>query len=155
VNFVTRVIVSALAIWLTSLLSMSVSLYSDGSTLGVALAALLIGLILTLVNTVFRPVVKLLSLPLYLLTFGSVLPCGQRLDVMGSGSHLRPTVSLRWFADFRRGGNLHMGGTFAFDYPNRLKPVRAQTEQPSGPRCLALSSFVTLRASRGILCVGW
>ena len=69
-NFVTRVVVSALAIWLTTLLSGHVALYSDGSVAGQVISALLIGLVLTAVNTLFRPVVKLLSLPLYLLTFG-------------------------------------------------------------------------------------
>ena len=70
VNFITRVIVSALAIWLTTVLSSEVVLVTDGSTLGIVISAALVGLILTLVNMIFRPVVKLLSLPLYLLTFG-------------------------------------------------------------------------------------
>ena len=69
-NFVTRVVVSALAVWITTLLSSHVRLASDGSTLGIILSALLIGLVLTLVNMIFRPVIKLLSFPLYLLTFG-------------------------------------------------------------------------------------
>ena len=43
---------------------------SDGSALGSVVSAVPAGLILTLVNMVFRPVVKLLSLPLYLSTFG-------------------------------------------------------------------------------------
>jgi len=70
VNFATRVVVSALAVWITTLLSSHVRLASDGSILGIILSALLIGLVLTLVNMIFRPVIKLLSFPLYLLTFG-------------------------------------------------------------------------------------
>ena len=69
-TFVTRVVVSALAVWITTLLSAHVHLASDGSALGIVLSALLIGLVLTLVNMIFRPVIKLLSFPLYLLTFG-------------------------------------------------------------------------------------
>ena len=69
-TFATRVVVSALAVWITSLISSHVRLASDGSTLGIILSALLIGLVLTLVNMIFRPVIKLLSFPLYLLTFG-------------------------------------------------------------------------------------
>jgi putative membrane protein len=70
VNFVTRVVVSALAVWITTLISSQVRLASDGSTLGLILSALIIGLVLTLVNMIFRPVIKLLSMPLYFLTFG-------------------------------------------------------------------------------------
>jgi len=70
VNFATRVVVSALAVWITTLISNQVRLASDGSTLGLVISALAIGLILTLVNMLFRPVIKVLSFPLYLLTFG-------------------------------------------------------------------------------------
>jgi len=70
VSFVTRVAVSALAIWITTLLSSHVRLAHDGSTFGIIVSALLVGLVLTLVNMIFRPVVKLLSFPLYLLTLG-------------------------------------------------------------------------------------
>lgn len=69
-NFVTRVVISALAVWITTLLSGHVRLAHDGSLLGIVLSALLIGLVLTLVNMIFRPVVKVLSFPLYILTFG-------------------------------------------------------------------------------------
>ena len=69
-NFVTRVVVSALAVWITTLISSQVRLASDGSTLGLIVSALIIGLVLTLVNMIFRPVIKLLSMPLYFLTFG-------------------------------------------------------------------------------------
>ena len=70
VNLTVRVLVSALAVWVTSLLSADVVLRHGGSVLSAVLSALAIGLVLTLVNAILRPVVKFLSLPLYLLTFG-------------------------------------------------------------------------------------
>lgn len=69
-NFIARVAFSALAIWITSLLTTHMSLASDGSIIGIITSALTVGLVLTLVNMLFRPIVKFFSLPLYFLTFG-------------------------------------------------------------------------------------
>ncbi|MDR2703578.1 MAG: phage holin family protein [Cellulomonadaceae bacterium] len=69
-NFLARVAFSALAIWVTSLLTRNVALASDGTAFGTIISALLVGLVLTLVNTLIRPVVKFFSLPMYFLTFG-------------------------------------------------------------------------------------
>ena len=45
-------------------------LSSDGSTLGILTTALTVGLLLTLVNMIIRPIVKFFSMPLYFLSFG-------------------------------------------------------------------------------------
>jgi len=70
-GFLARVGLSALALWVTSLLIPGrFHVLSNGSWLGLIVSLLLVALVLTLVNSIIRPFVKLLSLPLYLLTFG-------------------------------------------------------------------------------------
>ena len=70
--FILRVIVNGVAIWLTTLIlrpSFDVAT-GDGSTSRRVLAFLVVGLIFGLVNAIIKPLVKLLSLPLYILTLG-------------------------------------------------------------------------------------
>ncbi|WP_041582829.1 phage holin family protein [Xylanimonas cellulosilytica] len=70
-NFVVRVLVTALALWLTSLVIPShLDVIDDGSKGGTVIAVLLVALVFNLVNLVVKPLVKLLSLPLYILTLG-------------------------------------------------------------------------------------
>lgn len=104
VNFLARVAFSALAIWITSLLTQHLWLASDGSLIGTLVTAVLVGLILTLVNMVIRPIVRFFSLPLYLLTFGLF--------------SLVVNAIILWFAsvlstEFLTGGGLHLTGGFA------------------------------------------
>ena len=73
--FVLRVIVNGVAIWLTTLiLRPGFDVVTDdqggGSTGRRLLAFLVIGLIFGLVNAIIKPLVKVLSLPLYILTLG-------------------------------------------------------------------------------------
>lgn len=69
--FVVRVLVTALALWLTSLvLPNHVDIIDNGTAGGTVLAVILVALIFNLVHAIIKPVVKVLSLPLYLLTLG-------------------------------------------------------------------------------------
>jgi putative membrane protein len=69
--FVVRVLVTALALWLTSLVIPNhVDIVDDGTALGTVLAAVVVALIFNLVHAVIKPIVKMFSLPLYLLTLG-------------------------------------------------------------------------------------
>ncbi len=66
-NFIIKVVVNALALWLTALVYRQ-GVYFQGEP--DAFSALLAGLVLGLVNALIRPVLLLLALPLNLLTLG-------------------------------------------------------------------------------------
>lgn len=68
--FLIRVVISAVAIYLTSRWISGVELLNDGTTGGTVLVVGLVGAVLTVVNMIIRPIVKIVSLPLYLLTLG-------------------------------------------------------------------------------------
>lgn len=65
-NFIVKVLVNALALWLTTLLYHGVYFQSGGG----ALDAIVAGLALGLVNALIRPLLVLFSLPLTILTLG-------------------------------------------------------------------------------------
>ncbi|MFZ3498885.1 phage holin family protein [Streptomyces sp. 5.8] len=69
-NFVVKTLANAaalgVAIWLVS----GITLADDSSTAHQALSLILVALIFGLVNLIVKPVVKLLSLPLFVLTLG-------------------------------------------------------------------------------------
>ncbi|MDD9207766.1 phage holin family protein [Georgenia sp. 10Sc9-8] len=69
-SILIRLVVNGLAIWLTTLLIDGIELTATGDTAQELLVLAVVTLIFTLVNMVVRPVVKLLSLPLYILTLG-------------------------------------------------------------------------------------
>lgn len=68
--FIIRAVISAVAIFLTARWVGGVELITDGTTGNTVLVVGLIGVVLTVVNTVIRPIVKIVSFPLYLLTLG-------------------------------------------------------------------------------------
>jgi putative membrane protein len=71
--FVLRVIINGVAIWLTTLVlrpRFDVVLADPSTTWKRVVAFLVIGLVFGLVNAVVKPIVRLLSLPLYILTLG-------------------------------------------------------------------------------------
>ena len=68
--FVVRVIINGIAIWFASLLLSGLDIVGGSTTLGTAGIIALIALVFGLVNAVVKPIVKLLSLPLYILTLG-------------------------------------------------------------------------------------
>ncbi|GAA4427336.1 phage holin family protein [Georgenia halophila] len=69
-KFVLRLVVNAAAIWLCDWLFTGIEL-EPTSSVGTTLLSLgVVALVFTLVNMLVRPVVKLLSLPLYIITLG-------------------------------------------------------------------------------------
>jgi putative membrane protein len=69
-GFLLRLIGNSLALWLCALLLDGVRLTEAATTGEQVLVVAVVGLVLTLVHTVVRPVVKLLALPLTILTLG-------------------------------------------------------------------------------------
>ena len=71
-SFVIKVGVNALAIWIATLVVPGLSAASEAGedTANQILTFLVIGLIFGLVNAIIKPVVRLFSLPLYVLTLG-------------------------------------------------------------------------------------
>ncbi|HZK06387.1 MAG TPA: phage holin family protein [Actinomycetaceae bacterium] len=69
-SFLIRLIVNGVAIWLTSLLLDGIEMDLPGDTLQAIIFVGVIALVFTLVNMIIRPVVKVVSLPLLLLTLG-------------------------------------------------------------------------------------
>jgi len=69
-NFVLRVVFNGIAIWLASLIVPGLDLVAGDSTGNQIGVLLLIGLIFGLVNAVVKPLVQVLSIPLYILTLG-------------------------------------------------------------------------------------
>lgn len=70
VRFLIRLLVNGVAIWVTTLLLDGINLQATGKTAQQVLAFGVVALIFTLVNMLIRPIVRLLSLPLYILTLG-------------------------------------------------------------------------------------
>ena len=69
-SFIIRLIVSAVAIWLASVIVPGIDLAPSESVGQKILILAIVALVFTLVNMIVRPIVKLLSLPLYILTLG-------------------------------------------------------------------------------------
>jgi len=63
-KLILRIFINAVAIWVTSLVLSGLSFDGD------ILALILVGLIFGLVNALIRPIVKLLTLPINVLTLG-------------------------------------------------------------------------------------
>ena len=66
----TRIAVNAVALWVATLVVPGISVREAGDLLTQVVTYLVLGLVFGLVNLLVRPVVKLLSLPLYVLTLG-------------------------------------------------------------------------------------
>lgn len=73
-RFLVRILINALAVWVAGLLLPGLSITETGvtgdPTFDLVLAYLFVGLLFGIVNALIRPVVKLLSLPLTILTLG-------------------------------------------------------------------------------------
>jgi putative membrane protein len=71
VQILIRIVVNGLAIWVAGALLDGVELAEDNSSLGhKIITVLLVGAIFGVVNAVIKPIVKLFSLPFYILTLG-------------------------------------------------------------------------------------
>lgn len=72
-KLVARILITALAIGLSALiLGSHMDIVSNGTTLGTILATVIVAVIYGLVHMVVKPIVQLISLPLYILTLGLV-----------------------------------------------------------------------------------
>ncbi|NLV78784.1 MAG: phage holin family protein [Rhodococcus sp.] len=73
ISLILRLIINAVGLWLAARLVSGIVLTGvDGGefTVDTALALLLVALIFTVINALVKPIVKLLSLPLVILTLG-------------------------------------------------------------------------------------
>ncbi len=68
--FIVRLLVNAFAIWLTTLLVSGFEFVGADTDGGMVVILLVVALIFGLVNSIVRPIVSFLSLPLYILTLG-------------------------------------------------------------------------------------
>lgn len=74
-GFFIRVVVNAFAIWVVTLmpaLTVTVTPFAPGETLQLVLTLLLVGAIFALVNTIIGTVIKIVAIPLYILTLGLI-----------------------------------------------------------------------------------
>ncbi|HWT34459.1 MAG TPA: phage holin family protein [Microbacterium sp.] len=74
-RFIIRVIVSAFAIWVVTLipaLKVSIVPFAPGGTTQYLLTLLVVALIFGLVNAIIGTVVKIVAIPLYILTLGLI-----------------------------------------------------------------------------------
>jgi putative membrane protein len=68
-SIVTKVVINAFAIWIATLVVPQVDV-GDGSLGNQILSLLIVGALFGVINTFIKPIVKLFTLPLYLLTLG-------------------------------------------------------------------------------------
>lgn len=72
-KLVARILITALAIGLSALiLGSHMDVVSNGTTLGTTLAVLVVAVVYGLVHMIVKPIIQLISLPLYILTLGLV-----------------------------------------------------------------------------------
>ncbi|WGD37305.1 phage holin family protein [Lysinibacter sp. HNR] len=75
-SFVVRILVNAVALWLTTLIVGGNGDHGvwlkpmDDSPAGVAFTFIVVGFIFGLVNAIIGPVIRILSIPLYIITLG-------------------------------------------------------------------------------------
>lgn len=70
--FILRVIVNAVALWLTTLIvaGVTVTPYAPGDTLAVVLTYLLVALVFGVVNSIVGNLIRIVAFPFYVLTLG-------------------------------------------------------------------------------------
>ena len=74
-GFLLRVVVNAFAIWVVTLipaLQVTVIAFPPGETLQYVLTLLLVAAIFAIVNTIIGTIIKIISIPLYILTLGLI-----------------------------------------------------------------------------------
>ncbi|KTR11676.1 phage holin family protein [Curtobacterium luteum] len=73
-RFLVRLVVNALALWLTTLLvsGVSVTAFGDGGTTATVLTYLLVAFVFGLVNAVIGTIIRIVAFPLYILTLGLI-----------------------------------------------------------------------------------
>jgi putative membrane protein len=73
-RFVVRLIINAVALWLTTLIvaGVSVTAFDPGDTFAIVLTYLLVALIFGIVNGVIGNFIRIVAFPLYILTLGLI-----------------------------------------------------------------------------------
>ena len=74
-RFIVRVVVNAFAIWVVTLipaLQVTVTPFAPGETLQLVLTLLLVAAIFAIVNSVIGTVIRIVAIPLYILTLGLI-----------------------------------------------------------------------------------
>ena len=73
-RFLVRLVINAVALWLTTLIvaGVTVTAFSPGDTLAVVLTYLLVALIFGIVNGVIGNFVRIVAFPIYILTLGLI-----------------------------------------------------------------------------------
>ncbi|MFI8595093.1 phage holin family protein [Microbacterium sp. NPDC078428] len=74
-RFIVRVVVNAFAIWVVTLipaLQVTVTPFAPGETLQLVLTLLLVAAIFAIVNSVLGTVIRIVAIPLYILTLGLI-----------------------------------------------------------------------------------
>ena len=72
-QFLIKVVVNAVAIWVATIIVPGVTVTESGDTTGDTIVTLLlVGLLFGVVNAVIKPIVKLLAIPFYILTLGLI-----------------------------------------------------------------------------------
>lgn len=74
-RFIVRVVVNAFAIWVVTLipaLQIVVTPFAPGETLQLVLTLLAVAAIFAVVNTIIGTVIKIVAIPLYILTLGLI-----------------------------------------------------------------------------------
>jgi putative membrane protein len=73
-RFLVRLVINAVALWLTTLLvpGVAVSAFGSGGTVETVLTYLLVAFVFGLVNAVIGTVIRIVAFPLYVLTLGLV-----------------------------------------------------------------------------------
>lgn len=84
-SFLLRVIINAGAIWLATELLDGLDVVGGDDTTGRVLVFLVVALVFGLVNAIIKPVVKLVSFPLYILTLGLFTLVVNALMIMLTG----------------------------------------------------------------------
>lgn len=74
-RFIVRVVVNAFAIWIVTLLpalTVTVTPFPPGEVLQLVLTLLLVAAIFAIVNTIIGTVIRIVAIPLYILTLGLI-----------------------------------------------------------------------------------
>ncbi|MCA5923270.1 MULTISPECIES: phage holin family protein [Curtobacterium] len=73
-RFLVRLVVNAVALWLTTLIvsGVSVTPFGDGDTTATVLTFLLVAFVFGLVNAVIGTIIRIVAFPIYILTLGLI-----------------------------------------------------------------------------------
>jgi putative membrane protein len=72
VQFLIKVVVNAVAIWVATVIVPGVTVDEGDTTADKIITLLLVGLIFGVVNAIIKPIVQILAIPFYILTLGLI-----------------------------------------------------------------------------------